>query len=75
MKDKNNIFQKKNTKNAKKLSKKGGKHPFFKLLPTYPQGSVGGVFNRPENKWYVIKEHMKEGTCDRAGRTRVHTSS
>ena len=49
MKDKNNIFHKKNTKNAKKQLKKTGKNPlFFKLLPTCPQGSVDGVFNRLE---------------------------
>ena len=47
VKDKNNIFLRKTTKNAKKW----GKTPFFPTaggLPTCPQGSVGGVFNRPD---------------------------
>ena len=44
VKDKNNIFLRKTTKKSRKTGKK---HPFIKLLPTCPQGSVGGVFNRP----------------------------
>ena len=45
VKDKNNIFLRKTTKKRQKMGKK---HLFFKLLPTCPQGSVGGVFERPD---------------------------
>ena len=44
VKDKNNISSEK----PQKTPKNGGKNTFFfKLLPTCPQGSLGGVFNRP----------------------------
>ena len=53
VKDKNNIFLRKTTKNAKKW----GKTPFFQTaggLPTCPQGSVGGVFNRPVGQCILL---------------------